>query len=265
MNVEYLKNVKTGRVFPYTVLLAGQIHLVPCEKDGRLIGSVSADDAGENLVRTPFLRQKTTGRLYPWSDILARRSDMIPVQDEDQEVALALSPELTQAKHVKDSPGEEALTAPESSAGFRRHAPMPPPTTPQPPGSVPASPVTTPDPTVPPPIVTEDANAPPIVTAQNQPAPPPRNDGTVTEPPGSQPGPAPELPETTDPGPAQTASGLQVPPVGTMKAPEAKVELAAWALKHFDEKLDIKRSVEFLVGECETLLANFSEPIEQRA
>lgn len=81
MQAQYLRNWRTGVIFPYSDLLAKQAHLVPCDKEGNplnVIDASNANDVVREKEKRPFLVNARTGVVLPWTALLAKQEHLHP-------------------------------------------------------------------------------------------------------------------------------------------------------------------------------------------
>jgi len=87
-NPTHLKFPKTGRVLPYSAMLAKRGDMIPCTATGEIltghIEDAEAASAAANHRKTAYLGNLRTGALDRYTDILAMRGDLIPVDSPEQ-------------------------------------------------------------------------------------------------------------------------------------------------------------------------------------
>lgn len=109
---KFLRNRKTGVLFPYTATLAKRKDMEPMiDKDRPLFEEVvdgeSAGHSGEIGKRSAFLKNVKTGAVFPYSAALAKNRNMIPWErTADTDAAAAASKPATQpnSESIKGAP-----------------------------------------------------------------------------------------------------------------------------------------------------------------
>ena len=86
MTATHVKNMKTGRVFPYTDILAKRSDMLPCNEAGEIAEIIDADLAENKFHRekTRYLGNPVNGNLYEYTDILAKRRGMVSINSPEE-------------------------------------------------------------------------------------------------------------------------------------------------------------------------------------
>lgn len=84
---KYLKNLKNGRVFIYTELLAKSESMVVCDVNGNISEGHYAEASEDGVIeraKSNYLGNPVNGVLYPYTGILAQRDDFVSINDPEE-------------------------------------------------------------------------------------------------------------------------------------------------------------------------------------